>query len=359
MNVEQSELNYALTFCARGIKSKTIIPVHANIVCDVKNNVMYMRGINQETGFYTSLYVDSSQDVSFAVSGQDFKNLIGKLSGNLDITPDLIKHRLIVKHSNGKYEIAMEDPKDYPNYDSSDCEEVVTFTGEEFISAVNAAKSVIVPDDLRPVFSSVNMDIQQDNITFVGTDSHRLVMTEHIEGQPKENVSLLLSLDVASHIPSMGGSEITVKSNSGLVVLESSNKRIVQVKQEGHYPAYRSVVPTEFSQEAKLDKNTLQAILSRIVSVSNISHVVNMSFQNNNLVITASDIEFGRSGEEKMTYEGHANITIGFNGIFLAGLLRNINSKEVTFKMSEPSRAAIIQGEDNMTSLIMPLMINN
>ena len=86
---------------------------------------------------------------------------------------------------------------------------------------------------------------------------------------------------------------------------------------------------------------------------------------NNELLISAQDIDFSTSAEEKLTcsYEGNA-MSIGFKATFLMDILSNINSQDVVIEVSDPSRAGVLvpaeQAEnEELLMLLMPMMLND
>ncbi|MFK7952735.1 MAG: DNA polymerase III subunit beta, partial [Ekhidna sp.] len=58
------------------------------------------------------------------------------------------------------------------------------------------------------------------------------------------------------------------------------------------------------------------------------------------------------------------DLEIGFNAKFLVEMLGNIDSSEITIKLSAPNKAGIIvpsekDDEEDILMLVMPVMLNN
>jgi DNA polymerase-3 subunit beta len=86
---------------------------------------------------------------------------------------------------------------------------------------------------------------------------------------------------------------------------------------------------------------------------------------NNELLISAQDIDFSTSAEEKLAcaYEGNP-MSIGFKATFLMDILSNISGQDVVIEVSDPSRAGVlVPAEQNETEellmLLMPMMLND
>ena len=83
------------------------------------------------------------------------------------------------------------------------------------------------------------------------------------------------------------------------------------------------------------------------------------------LQISAEDLDFSNEANEKMTCEFIGeDIEIGFNAKFLMEMVNNLDSTELTLKLSEPNRAGLLIPEDadeneDVLMLVMPVMLNN
>ena len=90
-----------------------------------------------------------------------------------------------------------------------------------------------------------------------------------------------------------------------------------------------------------------------------------MRMQENQIVISAQDIDFSTSAEETQVcqYSGAA-MSIGFKSTFLIDILNNISADEVVIELADPSRAGVIvpveqEENEDLLMLLMPMMLND
>jgi len=83
------------------------------------------------------------------------------------------------------------------------------------------------------------------------------------------------------------------------------------------------------------------------------------------LQVSAEDLDFSNEANEKLgcEYAGE-DIEIGFNAKFLMEMVSNLDSDELTLKLSEPNRAGLLVPADadeneDVLMLVMPVMLNN
>ena len=93
--------------------------------------------------------------------------------------------------------------------------------------------------------------------------------------------------------------------------------------------------------------------------------LIKLAFNQNGLTVSREDIDFSMSAEEALLcdYQG-SPINIGFKGQYLLELLNNLESEEITIRMSDPSRPGVVtpsqqaEGED-VLMLLMPMVLND
>jgi DNA polymerase-3 subunit beta len=83
------------------------------------------------------------------------------------------------------------------------------------------------------------------------------------------------------------------------------------------------------------------------------------------LTISAEDLEMANEATERIAceYDGE-DMEIGFNARFLKEMLSTLDGEKVQMQLSQPNRAGLVvplekDEKENITMLIMPMMLNN
>jgi len=131
------------------------------------------------------------------------------------------------------------------------------------------------------------------------------------------------------------------------------------------YPNYASVIPQNNPYKMIIDRLELYNALRRVsVYANQASNLVKLSLSNNQLIVSAQDLDFSISAYERLNcqYDGD-DMEIGFKSTFLVEILSNLSCTNVALELSDPSRAGLvipvdkeIEGED-VLMLIMPLLL--
>ena len=95
------------------------------------------------------------------------------------------------------------------------------------------------------------------------------------------------------------------------------------------------------------------------------SNLVRLKLTENQLIVSAQDIDFAISTVERLScqYEGE-DMEIGFKSTFLQEILSNLSATDVKVELSDPTRAGLLlpaeneHEEEEVLMLLMPMMIN-
>ncbi|MCF6184259.1 MAG: DNA polymerase III subunit beta, partial [Bacteroidales bacterium] len=225
-------------------------------------------------------------------------------------------------------------------------------------------------DELRPVMNGIFFELTKDNMTFVASDSHKLVRYKRKEGKAENETSFILPKKPANLLKGLLASsedEVSISFDDKNAVFTFSEFKLICRLTEGKYPNYESVIPTENPNKLIINRIDLYNTVKRVSVFSNqASNLIKLHLTANELTVSAQDIDFSISAHERLVcqYEGD-NMEIGFKSVFLLEILANIDSDEVIFEMSDPSKAGIMfpfessSENEDVLMLLMPMMINS
>jgi DNA polymerase-3 subunit beta len=221
--------------------------------------------------------------------------------------------------------------------------------------------------DMRPVFSGVLCEIKPEDITFVATDSHKLVcykyapFTTNLDASfvmPKKPLLLLKNI-----LQSFEG-DVNVNFDESKVSFNLETVSVVSKLIEGKYPNYNAVIPQNNANILKVERlPLLQRIRSTSFYANQSTYLVRVTIRAKSMCLMAEDKEVANLATAPLPchfeYDGEEPFEIGFSSKFLQEMLNNIDSDEVIFKLSDSSSAGLIfphYEEEKNESLLMLLM---
>jgi DNA polymerase-3 subunit beta len=226
-------------------------------------------------------------------------------------------------------------------------------------------------DELRPAMMGVFCELTPEYISFVATDAHKLVRYRNTSVKSANPASFILPKKPLIQLKGrLAGSEEDVTmafdTATNYVCFSFGNFKLYSILIDGKYPNYEAVIPTKNPISLVVERLPFLATVSRVSNFANQSTFqIKFSLNENNLAVSAEDIDFSNKAEEKFngTYQGE-DLEIGFNSKFLREMISNLDSDEIRFDLSVPNRAGLINPAkedetEDILMLIMPVMLNN
>jgi len=371
-NVSSSALLSALQSISKVIASKNTLPILDSFLFNLEGNKLTITASDVETRLVTSIEVVSSTGSGiFAI---DAKRLLDPLKElpeqplTFDINDDNMT--VNVDYENGKFNLPGQRGDAYPQQKPLKESAIsLTFESQILYNGINRAFFATADDELRPVMNGIYFDIQTESLIFVASDGHKLVRLRNLSVQSNERASFILPKKPANMLKSL-----LVKNTDNVVVTFDENNAYVKTPMfemicrliEGRYPNYDAVIPTENPNTATIDRMSFMTALKRVSVFSNqASGLVKIELAENEIIVSAQDIDFSTSAEEKIVCQYMAvPLSIGFKASYLIDILANISSESVILQLADSTRAGVLvpaENEENedLLMLLMPMMLND
>ena len=371
--VSSTEILGHIQAISRVISNKNTLPILDNFLFELKNDELIATASDLETTLITTIPLETSEGEGVIALPAKILTDTLKEFPEQPLTFEVDSETLAVKLSteNGQFSIPGQNGDDYPKNPEKEKDSIVNITvaSEVLLKGVNKTLFATADDELRPVMNGVFIELNNNDLTFVASDAHKLVRYKRLDGHSEVESSFILPKKPASLLRNILPKEenpVLVEFDDKNAFFTLSNYKLICRLVEGKYPSYESVIPANNEFKLIIDRVELYNTLKRVSVFSNpASNLIKFELNQNELVISAQDIDFSISAREKLMcqYEGEA-LDIGFKSVFLLEILQNISSANVVVALSDPTRAGLFLPYDNENAdedvlmLLMPMMIN-
>ncbi len=374
--VSSTELLSHLQAISRVINNKNSLPILDNFLLQLEGKTLTMTASDIETTLITSMQVETAEGSGkVAVASRLLLDTLREFSDQpLTFNINDSNLAMVISSANGSYNFIGQNGDEYPRMPQlQDDARKLAMPVATLSSGISKTLFCTADDELRPVMNGIFFDITAENLTMVATDAHKLVRynTKHtsvsVEGD--ETVSFILPKKPATMLknilPKESG-EVEIHFDTKNAHFKLSNYTMICRQVEGRFPNYNGVIPKNNPFKIIIDRVTMLNALKRVsVFANQASNLVKLAITNNQIHISAQDIDFSISAEETITcqFEGDP-IKIGFKSSFLIEILGNINASDVVLELSDASRAGLIlpfENEENeeILMLLMPMLLND
>lgn len=367
-----SELLYHLQAVSRVVSSKSTIPILENILFELGEDKLTITASDLESTMVTSMPLENSDGTGvIALPAKILLETLKKFPEQpitFDISLDTKKVEIIT--DKGKFSVVGLDGDEFPEIPQVDADKSsrLQLPASLVLSGINKTLFATADDELRPVMNGILIEMSPENLTFVASDSHKLVRYQRSDATTEFTSSFILPKKPASFLKSVlikEDGDVVIEFDDKNAFFQMENHRLVCRLVEGNYPSYNAVIPQDNPNKVIINRQEVVNSLGRVSLFSNqASNLVKLSINGDELMVSAQDIDFSISAYEKLScqYDGEP-MEIGFKSAFLAELLDNVSTDEVVMELADPARAGIFlptenDGPEDELMLLMPMMIN-
>lgn len=283
--------------------------------------------------------VKAGVGINGVVDRGGFTSAINAVSGEIELSQS--GSTLVIKHGKrGRITLPMFERAAEWIDDTKPCGSISGLS--KALSDVAFAAST---DSLRPVMCGVNMV----NGDLVSTDGMIMAMTK-IDAN---GLSINIPSSVAKALLSFDG-DCKVRLSERKVVFEFEDASIGGMLLEGKYPNYRSVIPTNNQNSLTVDRLEFLSTLKAASACSG-SKMVSLSMSGFELIVSAEDIDFGRSYNDAITAECTCEELPKFSLEKLTSVVASLRDDKIKMTFSDTTRAALFSEGDRLI-LLMPML---
>lgn len=372
--VSSSELFKHLQLVGKVINSKNTLPILDNYLFVLEGGELTITASDLETTLSTTIQPESfTGNGSIAIEAKRLNDILKEFPEQpLSFEINQTSRKIDLKSDKGIYNIMGQNPEDFPQFPVLDESKIfsASMQSEALFAGINKTLFATADDELRPVMNGIFIEISTDQITFVASDSHKLVRYRRKDFSSEADSSFILPKKPAmllKNLLSKDANKVQLQYDNKNALFTLAGYKMVCRLVEGRYPAYGSVIPTNNPYKMVIDRVEFLNCLKRVNVFSNqASNLVKLSVNPDKLEVSAQDIDYSISAIETLPCQFDGNpIDIGFKSIFLIEILINLGTPDVILEMTDPSRAGILlpfndesQDEDTLM-LIMPMMLSN
>ncbi|MDQ2748334.1 MAG: DNA polymerase III subunit beta [Pseudonocardiales bacterium] len=374
--VERDALADAVSWAARSLSARPTIPVLAGLLLTVAEDQLSVSGFDLEASTEVDLEVAAAAAGHALVSGRLLADITRALPPHpVDVTVD--GSRLTISCGSARFTLPTMPVEDYPRLPTMPTT-AGTVDSAEFATAVAQVAIAAGRDDTLPMLTGVRLEIEGDRLTLAATDRYRLAVRELAwsPGDPSAEPAQVLVpartlADAAKSLSNSQSMTIALSSSGGtaegIIGFSGSThgraSRTTTRLLDATFPAYRSLLPTEWASIAEVVVGPLVEAVKRVALVADRNAPVRLEFADGSVALSAGGEDEGRAEEQlEVGYEGEP-ITTAFNPQFLLDGLGALSSGSARLLFTSSNKPVVLRpdasGADagDYTYLIMPVRL--
>lgn len=356
-NVLQEEIQIV----QKAVSTKTTLPVLSGIFMQTENNRVKLTATDTEIGIQSYLHCDVIEDGKIVVPAKYFGEIIRRLPDDkVEITVNEENHSINIKCKNAEFNLNGYDPADFPPL--SHIDDNIFFTMDQLLLKTMIKQTIfaISTNDTRPIFTGILLQIEDNDLTLVATDTHRLAVKKGKINGEGINASVVVPGKTMNEVSRIlqDDDQLEVRIGDRQISFQIGEVNIISRLLEGQFPNYKAVVPKDFRIKTFIDGKTFLESVERAALLSKDSgNIIKLHIQGSKMVIESSNPEVGNTHEEIGVETNGDEIKIAFNSKYISDVLKVIDTESVIFDLSDSLSPGVIRPYqlDNYFYLVLPI----
>jgi len=371
LRVDRDVLAEAVTWTARSVPARPPVPVLAGVRLEATRASLILASFDYEVSARCEVPAEVEEEGVVLVSGR----LLADIAKALPAKPvDLEMEGTKVNVSCGAshFSLAAMATEDYPALPSMPAV-AGTVDAHDLAQAVGQVSTAASRDETLPLLTSVQIEVEGANITFMATDRYRLAVRKMTwePGDAGLTTSALLKArtlsDVAKSLTSSG--EVTLaltesgEAAAGLIGFEAAGRRTTSLLTDGDYPPVLRLFPENTTIHAIVGREELIGAVRRVSLVADRSTPIHMVFTEGTLDLDAGQGDDAQASEQLAAHLEGEEMSTAFNPGYLLDGLGAITQPYVRMDFTHASKPAVLTGVESIGGpedpsfryLIMPI----
>lgn len=352
--VERDALADAVAWAARSLAARPTMPVLAGLRLVVAGDTLTISGFDLEASTEVDLDVVGGSDGQTLVSGRLLADITKALPAHpVEVAVD--GPRVTVTCGNSRFTLPTLPVEDYPRLPDMPST-AGTVDSHAFARAVAQVAVAAGRDDTLPMLTGVRLEIDGDTLTLAATDRYRLAVRElqwTPESPTADPVQVLVPArtlhDAARSL--VAADELTVSlsgaggtgGGAGIIGFSAAGRRATTRLLDAQFPAYRSLLPSEWLAHAEVSVPALTEAVKRVALVADRGTPVRLEFDEATLTLSAGGEDEGRAEEALEVEFSGDGFTTAFNPAFLLDGLGAVETTTARMLFTTPTKPAVLR----------------
>ena len=358
----------------KAVSSRTTIPILTGIKIVASHEGVTLTGSDSDISIESFIpaeeagneIVELKSSGSIVLQAKFFSEIVKKLPK--DTVEIEVQNNLLTVIRSGRAEFNLNglDPEEYPQLPQIEESNLFKISTDLLKNMIRQTVFAVSTSETRPILTGVNWQVEQNELTCIATDSHRLALRKALieTENHKGSYNVVIpgkSLNELSKILDDNTKLVDIVITENQVLFKTKHLLFFSRLLDGNYPDTSRLIPDESKTEVIVStKAFLQAIdRASLLAKEGRNNVVKLStMPDNNLEISSNSPEIGKVIEELQSesIDGE-ELKISFSAKYMMDALKALEGTEIRVSFTGAMRPFLIRtiNDESILQLILPV----
>ena len=368
ISTSKTELQTALQKLSKAVPNRSTLPILSFALFQVDEENTILRSTDLEITVVTKLPATIKETGSAAIPVQPLLEITNEINDDRITLSVNAQHKIELTTDNGVYDLMGKAPEEFPALPQTDEKKKLGVASNTMKAIVDTTSFAVSRDEMKPALTGVFLRVNEDKLTAVATDGHRLVqyiVKDYQAGEFTGDVIIPRKFLGLFNTFSTEDAEIYISDNH--LVAEFGLDTVYTRVIDERFPDYESVIPVDNDKVLAINRNDLVGAVRRVSIFSNkATNQIALHLDENKIRMTTEDPEKASRGQEDLLgtkYNGEP-LLIGYNASYLRDIITHLSDENIIAKFKTPISATLFYPETSeknidLTMLLMPIRLND
>jgi DNA polymerase-3 subunit beta len=355
----------AISDVNKAVSTKTPLPILTGIKIIAKDDGLTLIGSNSDIIIERSIpltvngvkVLEIHSRGSVVVSAKYLSEIVKRLPTDISIK---VNDNHIITIQSDEIETSLNgfNSDEYPNLPNFDYDSKIQIPSKKLIEGIKQTVFAVSKSQSRPILTGVNMTFEENCLTYIATNSHRLALRKFEIESNFEGSFIVPSTSLNELIKLLGNYSglIDIFLSENYIIFKSTTTSLYSRLIAGNYPNVSGLFPKESNTVITLNtKQFLQGIDRAGLFASEWkNNNVNLEIvEDSKIKISSNSSEIGKISETQNInmIHGRKELRISLDGAFMIDALRVIKEEEIKLSFGGSISPVLIEPINNPSYL--------
>lgn len=364
LTIKKEDLLGPLLTVAGAVDKRQSLVILSNFLFKYLDGVLSITATDLEIEITAQVKCESNlSSSSITVPAKKFIDIIRALDDTAVPVVSFDNGHVSIKHERSKFKLSTLPAENYP-LSEDDCNDVeLTISRLDLLNLLQSTHFAMAQQDVRVFLNGLLLEFEQNLISAVATDGHRMAVSRYncVNNSqtrlllPKKGVQELLRI-----LNAVDDETVLLSASKSHFRLITKQYQFLSKLIEARFPPYTKAIPTNQDKQVTIDCSILKRSLSRIVILAHEkSKAVMLHMQAGQLTLIANNNDMEEAIETLAVETLGDDLKIGINATYLLDVLSHFSDGLIRISMSDTDSSILIESltNSNYQYIIMPMKI--